>query len=115
MIGIQIIALLFAGWMMYFTYLHYRRKEFALAEAILWFSLWVGLVVVVLFPKSVQFILNTFSIVRTFDLVVIVAIIVLFGVTFRNYVLLKRCKGKLEDFTRKGAIDTAKKGPRLKG
>jgi len=109
MIGIQILALLFAGWMMYFTYLHFRRKEFGKIEALLWSALWVGLVIVVIWPTSVNFILSTFSISRTFDLVVVVAIMVLFGVTFRNYVLTKRLRKKLEDLSRYEAIRKANK------
>lgn len=105
MIGIQILAILFVIWMVYFSYLHYKRREFSRIEFILWNTLWFGLLLVVLYPTSVRFILNTFNISRTFDLVVVVAIIVLFGVTFRNYVLLKRVKSRLEELVRKNAID----------
>ncbi len=104
MIGIQIVAILFALWMTYFTYLHFKRGEFGKVEAILWQVAWCGLVVVVIFPHSVQFILNTFSISRTFDLVVIIGIVVLFGITFRNYVILKRMERKVEDLVRTDAL-----------
>lgn len=101
MIGIQIGAILFALWMFYFTYLHYRRGEFSIYEFAFWFVLWTGLVVVVVFPHSVNFLLRAFSINRTFDFVVIVGIVILFGITFRNYVLLRRTDRRLEDLTRK--------------
>jgi hypothetical protein len=104
MIGIQIVAILFALWMTYFTYLHFRRNEFGKVEAILWQILWLGLVVVVIFPHSVKFILNTFSISRTFDLIVIIGIVTLFGVTFRNYVIVKRTERKVEDLVRNDAL-----------
>lgn len=104
MIGIQIVAILFALWMIYFTYLHYRRHEFGRAEALFWQLLWLGLVVVVIFPRSVKFILTTFSISRTFDLIVIIGIVILFGVTFRNYVILKRMERKVEDLVRTEAL-----------
>jgi hypothetical protein len=100
MIGLQLVAIIFALWMLYFSYLHYRRHEFNRLEFILWEILWIGLVVVVILPHSVQFILNAFSITRTFDFVVIVAIVILFGVTFRNYVLQKRLNRKLEELVR---------------
>ncbi|MCB7264550.1 DUF2304 family protein [Bacteroides uniformis] len=63
--------------------------------------MWLGLVIVVLLPRSVQFILRAFSITRTFDLVVVVGIVILFGITFRNYVLLRRNGRRLEELTRK--------------
>jgi hypothetical protein len=104
MIGIQILAILFVVWMTYFSYLHYRRREFTLFEFIFWQLMWVGLTVVVVLPKSVDFILKSFSISRTFDLVVIVGIVLLFGITFRNYVLLKRTERKVEEMTRQLAM-----------
>jgi len=104
MIGIQILAIIFALWMIYFSFLHFRRKEFSLKELVLWMILWIGLIVVVIFPKSIDFILKTFSITRTFDLVVIVAIVVAIGVTFRNYVIIRRLEKRIEDFVRKESL-----------
>ena len=104
MIGIQILAIIFALWMIYFSFLHFRRHEFKKAEFLFWQILWIGLIAVVIFPKSVNFILKAFSISRTFDLVVIVGIIVLFGVTFRSYVNIKRLEKKVEDFVRDEAL-----------
>ncbi|MFA5070029.1 MAG: DUF2304 domain-containing protein [Patescibacteria group bacterium] len=105
MIGIQIIAILFALWMIYFSYLHFRRGEFKKIEFFFWQILWIGLVTVVIFPRSVNFVLRTFSISRTFDLVVIVGIIVLFGVSFRSYVIIKRVEKKVENFVRDQALE----------
>lgn len=107
MIGIQILAILFVLWMTYFTYLHYRRKEFTRMEFAFWQLLWTALFGVVLFPSSVNFILNAFSITRTFDLLVVGGIVILFGVTFRNYVLQRRLEKRLEEFVRTEAIKQA--------
>lgn len=104
MIGIQIVAILFALWMTYFTFLHFRRKEFGKIEAVMWQVLWIGLIVVVVFPHSVNFILKTFSISRTFDLIVIIGIVILFGITFRNYIILKRTERKVEDLVSTDAL-----------
>lgn len=108
MIGIQIVAIIFAIWMIYFSYLHFRRGEFKKIEFFLWQILWLGLILVVVFPVSVKFILDTFSIGRTFDLVVIVGMVVLFGITFRNYVIVKRMEKKMEDFMRQELINSIK-------
>lgn len=105
MIGIQVVAIIFALWMIYFSFLHFRRKEFSLKELFLWMILWIGLIVVVIFPGSVKFILKTFSITRTFDFVIIVAIVVTIGITFRNYVIVRRLEKRIEDFVRKESLD----------
>ncbi|MFH1822851.1 MAG: DUF2304 domain-containing protein [Patescibacteria group bacterium] len=104
MIGIQIVAIIFAFWMIYFTFLHFRRKEFDKKEMCLWQIVWLGLIIVVIFPRSVKFILEATSITRTFDLVVIIGMVILFGVTFRNYVISKRMEKKIEDFVRKEGL-----------
>jgi hypothetical protein len=104
MIGIQIVAIIFAIWMIYFSYLHFRRGEFKRTEFLLWQILWLGLIIVVIFPGSVKFVLTTFSITRAFDLVVIVGMIILFGVTFRNYILLKRIDKKIEEVVRNESL-----------
>lgn len=109
MIAIQILAILFALWMTYFTSLHFRRREFAFSEFVMWEVLWVGLIVVVVFPASVHFLLTTFKINRTFDLVVIVAIMALFASSFRTTVLLKRVQRKMEDVIRREALEEARK------
>lgn len=108
MIGIQIVAIIFALWMIYFTFLHFRRGEFTKSELIIWQVLWIGLIVVVIYPNSVKFVLNTFKISRAFDLIVIVGMVVLFGITFRNYVLLRRVERKLEDMVRKESLREVK-------
>lgn len=104
MIGIQILATLFVLWMTYFSYLHFRRHEFSLPEFVFWQILWVILFIVVLFPASAKFFLQTFSINRTFDLVVVGGIAILYGITFRSYVLLKRMERKLENLIRERAL-----------
>lgn len=107
MIGIQILAILFVLWMTYFSYLHYRRREFSVIEFIFWMVVWIGLTVVVFFPHSVDYFLVKFSITSAFDLVVIVGIVVLFGITFRNYVLLRRTERKVELLVRELASKEA--------
>lgn len=106
MIGLQLVAIIFALWMIYFSYLHYRRREFNRIEFVLWQVLWLGLLIVVIVPRSVNFILQAFSITRTFDLVVVVGVVILFGISFRNYVIIKRIRKQLEDVVRQKALDS---------
>jgi len=101
MIGIQILALLFVLWMTYFSFLHFRRREFTLWEYAFWQLVWLGLAVVVIFPSSVKFIVQTLGFNRAFDLLTVAGIILLFGVTFRNYVLVRRTDRRLEELVRK--------------
>jgi len=92
--------------MIYFTYLHFRRGEYKKLEFILWQILWLGFLIVVIFPTSMSFVLTTFSINSTFELVIIVAIVILFGLTFRNYVVVKRLDSKIEQIVRTQALNS---------
>ncbi len=104
MIGVQLLAMLFVLWMTYFSFLHFRRKEFSFWEFLFWQIIWIGLAVIVLFPKTVTVVLQTLHIARAFDLLTIGGIVILFGVTFRNYVLLRRSDKKVETLVRQLAL-----------
>lgn len=104
MIGAQILALLFVLWMVYFSYLHFRRREFTIYEFLFWMIVWAGLAFIAIFPHRINFLLKTFSISRTFDFVVVVGISILFGLMFRNYVLLRRMERRIEDLVRRQSL-----------
>lgn len=107
MIGIQILAFIFALFMMYLTLLHYRRREFRRGELYGWYALWFGLVVIVLFPHLLDFALRAFRITRTFDVIVIISTAIVFGLLFRNYVVTNRLQRTVEEFTRALALRDA--------
>ena len=101
---IQVLALIFVLWMTYFSFLHYRRREFSLWEFAFWQVIWLGLAVVVLFPGPTKFVIEKLNFTRAFDLLTAGGILVLFGATFRNYVLVRRTDRRLEELTRKIAL-----------
>ena len=109
MIGIQILTILFVLWMTYFSFLHFRRKEFSFWEFSFWQLIWIALAIIVLFPKTINFLLQTLNIARAFDLLTVGGIVILFGVTFRNYVLLRRSDKKIESLVRHIALQENKK------
>ena len=104
MIGIQLLAILFVLWMTYFSYLHFRRHEYTIWDYLFWQVLWIGVAVVSLRPHWVDFFLRALKIPRAFDLVTVTAIVILFGITFRSYVILKRMEKRIEKFTRSQAL-----------
>lgn len=102
--AIQIIALLFVLWMTYFSFLHYRRHEFSIWEFSFWQIIWLGLATIVLFPGPTKLVIEKLHFSRAFDLLTAGGILILFGVTFRNYVLLRRTEHQLEEFIRREAL-----------
>lgn len=105
MTGVQIIAIFFALFMAYLTFLNYKRKDFSLTQLLIWGILWVLFILMILMPNKFNFILETLGIARAFDLFTIIGFVVILFLTFYNYILINKIKRKLEDTTRKKALD----------
>ena len=109
LLGIQIIGLLFAIGIMYFTFLHYKRKEFSKPELMFWLLIWVLFGFVTLFPGSLDFIVESLSISRTMDFFTVLGFLFLTALTIQNYLIVKKNNKKLENLVRKIAFNSAEK------
>ncbi|HLC96343.1 MAG TPA: DUF2304 domain-containing protein [Candidatus Nanoarchaeia archaeon] len=104
-LGIQIVGVLFGLAMLYITFLHGKRKEFTSKEGIFWIVAWVGFIILVVFPNVLDFIASDLlNISRTLDFLIILGFIFLIGISFYNYVLIRKGQKKLEDLVRKLAL-----------
>ena len=104
LLGVQIIGLLFGFFMMYYTFLHYKRKEFTIREYSFWLALWALFIVVTLFPVILDPILKTLSIARALDFFVIVGFLFLIGAIFYTYTIVRKNQKKLEEIVRNMAM-----------
>lgn len=100
-IGLQILALLFAFSMIYFAVLHYKRGEINLTEILSWFIMWAAAIVVIIFPELLQNFAKTFLVTRVFDLMVIGGFILVITLAGSSYLRTKRLEKRLEDLVRK--------------
>lgn len=107
--GIQILGILFGMSMLYLSFLHFKRKEFNAYQFFIWGVLWIGFIVVVLFPKSLNVFVQRLGVIRAFDLFSVVAFIVVFSLAFHNYVLIARLEKKLERRVREKALSDLQK------
>src|SRR3989338_2608498 len=96
-LGIQILGILFGFFMMYYTFLQYKRKEFTIKEYSFWFLFWGTFVVVTLFPQVLDPVLSTLNIARTLDFFIIAGFLFLILVTFYTYTLVRKNQKKLEE------------------
>lgn len=108
-IGLQIIALIFAFSMVYFAVLHYKRGELRRSEIISWVAMWSAAIVVIIFPELLRTFASTFLVTRVFDLMVISGFILVISMIGSAYLRTKRMEKKLEDMVRKEALKKAKK------
>ena len=73
-LGTQILGILFGFFMMYYTFLQYKRKEFTIKEYSFWFIFWGVFAVITLFPQILDPVLITLSIGRTLDFFIIIGL-----------------------------------------
>ncbi|MBS3107237.1 DUF2304 domain-containing protein [Candidatus Woesearchaeota archaeon] len=102
-LGIQVVGLFFAGFMTYFSFLHFKRKEFTPKEFTFWLVLWIVFAGVAIFPGSLDFLVEKFNLTRTMDLLIISGFMVLLALFFYVYTLLRRLQAKMEKIVREFA------------
>jgi hypothetical protein len=112
-IGLQVIALLFAFSMIYFAVLHFKRGELGGTEIASWLIMWTVAIVVIVFPELLQSFAKTFLVTRVFDLMVIAGFILVISLTATSYLRTKRLEKKLEELVRRDALKAKKKDQRL--
>jgi hypothetical protein len=81
----QIGAVCFALWMCYVVSIHAKKKTLSAIEASFWLSTWGGFIVIALFPQLLQEMVNVLHFNRVFDLLVVVALMILSVLVFVSY------------------------------
>ena len=100
-VGLQIIAILFALSMIYFAVLSYKRRELNGSEMASWLVMWGFAIMVITFPELLRSFAKTFLVTRVFDLMVIGGFILVISMVGSAYLRIKRNEKKLEDLVRK--------------
>ena len=103
-LGIQIIGIFFCVVMFYLTFLYYKRNEFGVGEFSGWILLWLGFSFVIIFPKIIDVFLKPLNFVRALDFFMVIGFLILFGLIFYLYVIVKKNNKKIEELVRKEAL-----------
>jgi hypothetical protein len=103
-LGVQIVGILFGAFMAYYSFLHFKRKEFNTSILIFWLCVWLGVVVVSVIPKILDPIATTLNFVRVMDLLMVVGFMFLVGVAFYTFSITKKTEKKVEDLVRQLAV-----------
>jgi hypothetical protein len=108
-LGVQIVTILFAIFMIYVAFLHWKRKEINGGEIIFWLILWLGFILITLFPNFLQRLTNLLFFARVMDLLMVTAFMILAFLGFQNNVSNRRMEKKIEELVRKEALSSLKK------
>ena len=103
----QLIAVLFALFMIYVVTIHHKKRTLSSIEVSFWYSMWVLFGIFAVFPALLQGISTTLHFNRVFDLIVAVTFMILSAVVFLTYFGLRENERKLECFVRVMALKEA--------
>lgn len=101
----QIIATLFALFMMYTVKLFSAKKALGAVETSFWISIWAFFIFLTLFPDVLRGISQSLHFARVFDLLLVAALMLLSVIVFVNYLRHKMLERKIEELVRKISID----------
>lgn len=109
-LGIQIISVCFAIFMLYVTFLHSKRGNLNKSESLIWTSLWFVFIYFALYPKVLNPVLDQLFVSRTMDLLMISAFMILAYLGFMNHVGIKNLQNQIRKMVSQKAIKKAKRG-----
>ncbi len=107
-LGIQLLGVIFGLFMLYLTFLHFKRKEFTINETGFWSVVWIVFLIVTLIPRILDPILESLNIARTMDFFIILGFMFLIFTNFYTYGVVRKTQKKVERVVREVAIKRAK-------
>ncbi len=105
---IQILAILFVLFALWRVTAKYHRQELRPLEFFMWFVFWLAVGVAFLSPASLTKLANLLGIGRGADLVLYVAVVVVFYLMFRIFVRLEKMEKDITKIIRHQAIHQIK-------
>ncbi len=108
-LGIQILGALFGLVMIYFSFLYYKRNEYNTPTFVFWAVLWVVFIFVSVSPEFLDPLVTRLKVLRTMDLLVILGLMFATGLSYYNYVVVKRNECRVEKIVRTIALKKNKR------
>ncbi len=100
----QLGSAVFALYMLYLVQIHQRKLSLSQLEMLMWRSLWIIFIFLSLFPQSLKGIVEVLHFARVFDLLLVIALMILTILVVKSYFLQREYSKKLEDLVRVIAI-----------
>lgn len=107
-LGVQILGILFGLFMLYFSFLHFKRREFNKSVFLFWGIIWVVFILVSIAPGILNPIASTLNFIRVMDLLVVLGFMFIIGVVFYDFSVIKRTEKKVDELVRTLAIRKGK-------
>lgn len=101
---IQIALLIFILFAISRVYLRAKEKVFSTKTAIFWYLIWLAGLIGVLLPKTTTKLAGFFGVGRGVDVIVYIALALLFYLVFRIYVMIEDVRHEITYLVRKIAL-----------
>ena len=108
-LGIQVAGFLFGLFMIYYSFLNYKKKQFTVKEFAFWALLWVLFILVALFPSLLDPVVKYFGFFRVLDVLIVSGFLFLILAVFYIYTLTRKTQKQVETVVRQIAINKSKK------
>jgi len=106
---IQIVLLIFIIFAISRVYLRAKEKVFSTKTAIFWYFVWLAGLIGVLLPKTTTKLAGFFGVGRGVDVIVYVALALLFYLVFRVYVMIEDIRHEITYLIRDIALKNSSK------
>ncbi len=100
----QLISIVFATFMMYVVRVKAKKYHLPKLETSMWYVIWGAFIVLSLFPQLLIGVAGVLRFGRVFDLLAVIAFMILTTLVFYLYFALKELRIKLEKLIRDEAI-----------
>ena len=105
MLGIQILIILFALFAVVRTLRQFRAGRLSALWGAVWLLFWTVVVVLVFLPNTTQILADVLGVGRGADLVIYLALVVLFYLLFKLFVKIESVEQEISTLVRKIALD----------
>lgn len=104
----QLIAVLFALFMIYVIRVKSLKYRLSMLESVGWYILWITFVILAIFPDLLLGVVDTLHFGRVFDLLIVGAFMILTTLLVFVYFKIKELDQRLEKFVRDDAMKQVK-------
>jgi hypothetical protein len=105
----QLIAILIGLLFIYYSNIQFKKKIFSKSEFSFWILIWGGLIIVSFISTFIVSLSKGIIFYRILDIIFVVSIILLFGLSFRIYKKLNENEQKMKELIRKITYSESKK------
>ncbi len=101
----KLIGSLFLLFMMYYTYIHFKKQEFDKNVFLFWEILWSISLISIIYPKTLTPIMETFNFTRALDVMIVLGVMLVVGLSFQSYLNTLKIKRRVNKLVRRIAIE----------